>query len=396
MSFLRTTAIPDERWLHARKVEYKKVERAAPEPRPEPVRSLWDFETAKDAYLAEVKRTRRDATWTDYKNMLGAPELKRLEKKLVADISRVTLAGIVADVHKSGRERHAEHLASVLRPMWKFLGQDAQVRRSGITPGVMTELKAPQRTLDEGDDEGDEGAYVPPLLELGRILAIARSEGVLAEQIGLAVQLTVHTAQRVLTIVSAKVAHFEEVEGGGLWTIPPARRKAGTSRSGKARKHVIPLPAAAWAVVKRAIEIAQERESVWLFPGFRPKRTGGEVSHMNKSVLTRALLLMPNVIASPHDVRRSMGTLGESVLGLMRSDTKAILDHGEGVPSGDVTAAHYSLHDGRHFKWPVMRRWVDEVEAQVADAIAEDSRLLDSAWLKTQVDLARYGEKTSP
>jgi hypothetical protein len=144
------------------------------------------------------------------------------------------------------------------------------------------------------------------------------------------------------------------------------------------------------------MEIAKEEGSIWLFPGFRPKVAGNEVKHLSKHVLTRAFALMPNVAASPHDVRRSMGTLGESVLGLMRSDTKAILDHGEGVPSGDVTAAHYSLHDGRHFKWPVMDRWVSEVEAQVADAVAEDPLLRDSGWLKTQIDLARYGDETSP
>ena len=117
---------------------------------------------------------------------------------------------------------------------------------------------------------------------------------------------------------------------------------------------------------------------------------------MNKSVLTRALLLMPDVVASPHDVRRSFATLGESVLGLKRSDTKAILDHSEGEKSGDVTRQHYALHDGRHFKWPICATWVTEVEAQVPDAVAEDPRLLDAVWLKSQVDKARYGDKTSP
>nr|WP_295884117.1 integrase family protein [uncultured Devosia sp.] len=396
-AFLRTTAIPDEAWLHKRKIEYKKIERSAPEPRlSAPVRLLWDFETAKDEYLAEVKRTRRDATWTDYKNMLAAPELDPIRKRLVADIKRERLAEIVAGIFKSGRERHAEHLASVLRPMWTYLGGDAQIRRSGITPGIMTGLRAPTRTLDEGDDGQEDELYVPPLIELGRILSIARTEGVLDEQIGLAVQLTVYTAQRVLTIVSAKVSHFEEVEGGGLWAIPPARRKSGTSRRGKTHDHVIPLPPPAWRVVQRAMEVAADRGSPWLFPGYRPRKAGSEVTHMNKSVLTRALLLMPDVVASPHDIRRSFATLGESVLGLKRSDTKAILDHSEGEKSGDVTRQHYALHNGAHFKWPISDTWVTEVEAQVPDAVAEDPRLLDAVWLKAQVDLARYGDKTSP
>ncbi len=401
LNFLRTTGIPDVKWVQNRRVEYRKVERTAPvRTAPVAVRDLWTFEVAKEKYLDEVKRIRREATWVDYKNMLGAPELDILKGRFVADIKRVHLAMIVAKVHSTGRERHSEHLASVLRPMWKFLGQDAHIRRSGIEVGVMIGLKAPPRTLVEDDGDGGADAYVPPLLELGRVLSIARAEGVLAERIGLAVQLTVHTAQRILTIASAKVSHFEEVDGGGLWTIPPLRRKAGTSKSGKARKHVIPLPPSTWSIVKRAIEIAGEENSVWLFPGFRPKKAGDEVKHLSKFAITTAFRLMPEVPARPHDVRRSMGTLGESVLGLMRSDTKAILDHGEGIQSGDVTAAHYSLHDGRHFKWPVMQKWVEEVEAQIADAVAEDPQLLDSAWLKAQIVEAREEskrkKKTSP
>lgn len=390
-AFLRTTGIPDEKWLHNRKIEYRKVERSAPEPRAAaPVRLLWDFETAKAEYLAEVKRTKRHATWVDYKNMLAAPELDPVRKKLVANIRRERLGEIVADIFRSGRERHAEHLASVLRPMWTFLAGDAQVRRSGVTPGIMKELRAPVRTLDEGDDEDDIAPYVPPMIELGRILTIARTEGVLDEQIGLCVQLCVHSAQRVLTVVSAKVSHFEGVDGGGLWSIPPARRKSGTSKRGKTHNHVIPLPPATWSVVKRAIEIAKSQDSVWLFPGYRPRKSGDEVTHMNKSVLTRALLLMPSVVASPHKVRRSFGTHGEAVLGLKRSDVKAVLDHNEGEKSGDVTRAHYALHDGSHFKWPIMRTWVDAVEAQVPLAIAADERLLDAKWLKYMVDYARY------
>jgi integrase len=393
-SFLRTTGIPDENWLHNRRVEYRKIERTAPEPRAAaPIRLLWDFATARDRYLDEVKRTKRHATWKDYKNMLSVAELIPFEKRLVCDITRVDLASAVAKIHHRGVERQAEHVASVLRPMWKFLGQDDQVRRSGVTPGIMASLRAPERSLveDTGEDTkaGKRSKYVPPLVECGRILAIARS-GVFEERIGIALQLLVFSAQRRLTVVSARVSHFEEVDGGAIWSIPPAFRKGGTSKKGREHVHAIPLPKVIWTKVKRAIALAKEEASPWLFPGFRPKRQGDEVTHMNESVVTRAFLLMPGVVASPHDIRRSFGTLGESVLGLKRSDTKTILDHNEGEASGDVTRAHYSLHDNRHFKFPIMETWAREMEAQVPLAIAADERLLDAAWLKYRVDYARY------
>lgn len=390
-AYIRNTGIPDATWLHARRVEYKKVEDNTPAPEAEtPTRLLWDFETAKDKYLEEVKRTKRNATWVDYKNMLAAPELNPIRKHLVAEIKRERLAEIVEEVFVSGRVRHAEHLASVLRPMWSFLAGDTQIGRSGVTKGAMKELRAPVRTLDEGDDEDDVAPYVPPMEELGRIIAIAMMPEVLDRQIGLCVQLCVYTAQRVLTVVSAKVSHFEKVEGGGLWSIPPARRKSGTSRRGRTHNHVIPLPQPVWMVVEAAIAIAESRGSPWLFPGYRPRKSGDEVTHMNKSVLTRALLLMPGIVASPHKVRRSFGTHGEAILGLKRSDTKAILDHNEGEKSGDVTREHYSLHDGSHFKWPIMRTWVKALEREVDIAFLQDEKLYDSKWLKEQVDFARY------
>jgi hypothetical protein len=43
-----------------------------------------------------------------------------------------------------------------------------------------------------------------------------------------------------------------------------------------------------------------------------------------------------------------------------------ILDHSEGVASGDVTAEHYAFLTGDHEKWALMRGWCAFVDAAIA------------------------------
>lgn len=85
----------------------------------------------------------------------------------------------------------------------------------------------------------------------------------------------------------------------------------------------------------------------------------------------------------PHDVRRTMGTHGEQLMGFSRLDTGYVMDHEAlvkqsevvtsrtaGTGTHDVTGVHYSLHDGTHHSWPVMRAWADALEQAIAEATA--------------------------
>jgi hypothetical protein len=93
---------------------------------------------------------------------------------------------------------------------------------------------------------------------------------------------------------------------------------------------------------------------------------------------------LPGVHASPHDVRRAFATHGETTLGLLRTDTAAILDHNP--DARDVTGAHYALHNGTHRTWPIMQAWCSAVEAEIAGAVA---RLESVETLKAAVTAAR-------
>lgn len=389
----RSGTLPDDVWVDRQRVTAGKKDAPAPIVQP----GLWTWEDGKREYLAEVERTKRPATLRDYRNMLGTPELARFDGKAVAGVGLEDLATVVEDVHRRGVERHAEHLASVLRPMWTFLGSPTKRALSGVKPGVMRELTAPQRSRQADGSAKRKAKYVPSMLEIGRIVAIARS-GAVHPIAGAAVEMAVFTAQRRMQIVLALRDRFEPIsDTEGLWSVPSAHRKT-AERRGDESDHVVPLPPAAWSAADRAVKwcYAQDDDrlasSRRVYPQLRPRKSTDvldDLSHMSADTLSHTLSYFPGCKATPHDLRRAFGTHVEHDLGFKRSDTKTILDHLEGEASGDVTGASYALHDGSHFKWPIARAWADHIEKHVALAVEADPRLADAQWLTRQIQIAQ-------
>lgn len=380
-----------EDWVHFQKMKRGKI---AFNPRPqEDARKFlkWTLEKAIQQYLVEVERTSKPATLADYRRMLGAPELKPLMKQSVATITRQDLAEVVGKVHRRGVERHAEHLASVLRPMWRFLERDDIIKQTGVTPGEMKTLSAPRRSR-VGSVEKRKDKYTPTMIEVGRILAIAQA-GVFNPVTSAALQLLVFTCQRITPIASAGRHEFRPIviEGEGLWSMPAAHRKTALKR-GDLSDHVVPLPGPAWA----AIQAQLQNESDFLFPAARPRRAGDEPGAMAASNLSHALRYMPGVTATPHDLRRAFGTHGAREFKWGIAGTKLILDHNEGVASGDVTAESYALDDGTDEKWPIMRSWASWCEEWAAKAVEDDRRLADLEWLKREIQTTRDRDKKKP
>ena len=62
--------------------------RKAGGPPPAPIiKGLWDWQEAKAAFIVEVRRTKREATYVDYRNMLGTAELTRFDGREVGKIT---------------------------------------------------------------------------------------------------------------------------------------------------------------------------------------------------------------------------------------------------------------------------------------------------------------------
>lgn len=384
----KSGTLPDDRWVDAQRVTAGKKEAPAPIVAP----GLWVWNEAKSEYLAEVARTKSDKTLADYRRQLGVPELKRFEGRSVAGISLEEMSVAIEEIHRRGVERQAEHVASVVRPFWNFMGSPSKRTASGIPPGVMRELRAPQRSRLSDGTEKRKVAYVPPMLEVGRIVAIARS-GAMHPLTGAAIELVAFTCQRLAQTIPALRERFDEKDG--LWSIPAPHRKTALKR-GDAADHVLPLPAPAWRAVEKAVEWSMEsdvdriRNSRRVFPQIKAAKSKDvldELSAISDSTVAHMFNYMPGVAATAHDLRRSFATFGQAELGFSDGDIKMILDHLEGRKSGDVTAIHYNLQHRIAQKTVVLEAWAAHVEKAVIDAMAADPKLSDVPWLTRQIQI---------
>ncbi|MHA6692537.1 tyrosine-type recombinase/integrase [Devosia sp. A449] len=372
--------IPDEKWLQRRLIKKGKVEQPDTGHADSRHAVRWSFARARHKYLEGVKASKSAGTLADYRQKLQSMDLKALDVRPIASISRIEMAKLIAGVHASGRESTAESLVRIVGAFWSWLGEDTQTGDSGVQPGMMKGLKAPPRTRRASKRMVED----PTLEDLGRIIAVARC-GAVDPQIACAIELTVWSCQRRRAIVSAHELDFRATADGseGLWYVYADDRKRNDGEA-----HVIPLPPAAWECVQKAIKFKKAgKRSPYLFPAFRPRRKGGDVSHLNASTLTHTMAYLPGVDSSPHHIRSVFGTYGESVLGFLRSETKVILDHSEGGQRTDVTGRHYSLHDGTHAKWPIMRKWVSAIETDIESALAV---LEPVEQIKAAIEAARY------
>ncbi len=342
-----------------------------PPPKPEPAGVLW--RDAQAAWRDEVARTRRETTAYTYFMALQVPEFRPLHDRSVDKVTREDVATVLAALAKRGAERQAELSAIAVRKMFAWLSDDAQRIKYRVQRGVMVGLKAPERSLRESEDEddGSEALHVPSAEEIGKMVRWLReSHAGTSERDRLGALLCVYSVQRRRYVARARKSDFEEVEGlGGLWSMPPVHRKTASIKKRRritVGSHVVPLPPSAWAVVARAIELSGD--SPWLFPATRARRKETPATAMHPSTLTHFFgdvrAALDGVGSTPHDVRRAFGTTYAEAADLDDHQVKMILDHSEGVVSGDVTRTHYSFRDGTHKKWPLMKGWCAWVDAQ--------------------------------
>lgn len=353
-----------------------------------PVKS-WDWVTARDDYLADVQRVNKPRTWKDYKARLtNTPELARFVGRDVATITLSEASRAVADIHARGVEPHAEHLAANISAFFSWLAKPARRDLTGVEPGRMLGLEAPARTMRVTVKK----KYAPPMVEIGRLMGIARS-GALHERVGLAIEHLVFSVQRVTYVVHAEIDAMEYAadQTEGLWIMDPFNRKTAMKRD-DTTNHVVPLPGPAWRVVTRAMDLAGDK-ATRLFPGLRPRREGDVVDALAESTVQHTMSYMPGVVATPHDVRRSFSHHAQSHFRWGLAGTKSILDHNEGHTTDDVTVRNY-LHSGEGEKWEIMRKWCAWVEEATAAAIEFDKRLLDAEWLRDHIDRKRREHKS--
>ena len=388
---VRSGTMPDAEWMRRQRIRRGRLtESLVPEQQPV---LTWSWEEAVAAYLGEVERTLKPRTLADYTAMLRTPELARFHGRAVATITLKEMVACVGDVHRRGVERHAEHLASVVRPMWRFLAHLDRQDRSGVTDARLMEyLEAPPRS--RSTERRKKPKYAPPLHEVGRMLVIARS-GVFEPTIGAAMELLLFSVQRVTAVATAHTEDFSAIGDGteGLWSMPPAHRKTAEKR-GDEGDHIVPLPRSAWSAVQRMLDATDDQSgNPFLFRGLRPRRAGDPVTSIAPSNLQHGMMYSPGIMMRPHDMRRAFTTIGADRWEWTLEQCKTILDHNEGRASDDVTVINY-LWKGTHAKWGMMRQWCQLLEEAATEALVHDDRLGDVDWIRRHVVARRDEHKT--
>lgn len=317
----------------------------------------WTWETGRDRYLEHVEKTLAPATFADYRRTLRSHDFDVWKERLVKNIKKADVQALQTAIVERGVIIQAAHALRVAKACLSWLASNG---KSGLleSPAVAVRpaAKSKQQLAKEDDDRD---SRVPKPAELG-FLAWSLDDSLGTQAARCAAALVLFTAQRRETVSSARRRDFEELDGNvGLWKIP------GQFIKGKQR-HTIPLPPTTWQIVRRALALSQPNDD-WLFPQLRKRRaTDKGDNHMSGKSIGDAMVETGSPVR-PHACRRAFATHGESLLGFSRGDVKAILDHSEGQ-SADITAIHYALHDGLHFKWRIMRAWETWLLKQVAAA----------------------------
>lgn len=382
--------------------------------------TTWTYTEAREAYVAWLRSEQEQghlapATVRNYAKVLTCPAMLPFEGKAVARLGAADLAEAVEGLVKEGKRNQANDVSRNLKRMFRWLSEPAQERRSGVREGVMDRVRAPKITGTKGRQ------HFPTLEEAGLILATARASGILNPAIGAAVHLSVWTAQRRLSIVTAQVTAFEPWEGEPGWGLWRCQHRKTPRAKASGKPHVLPLPPAAWQVVSAYLawhRLEYGESTVWAFPQQRQAKAGAPVvlTHIAEDTLSHTMAALPGSDSSPHDMRRVLSSTVQDRAGIHAALVGHILDHADdsaGIRQADGTTRRYTEAEMLGFKRPVMEAWErllepaaaaavllprDELKAELVRRRAEQrgvDREAESARLKA-VNAKRYAAAATP
>ena len=362
----------------------------------EPPSITWD--AAKNLFLDEVLRTRRKDTHRDYKIKLGAAELtQRFDGRLVSQITDVEAATAYAEIFKRA-EPMGDGCLRVMKRFWNWMGDASRVSITGVAINLDKVQPLPRTLSEDGDPnrqfdpKRDLRKKSPPEIELGRALAIARSDA-LPDWASYGLQLLLASAQRRRQVIGAsrfRFIDYPETPNEVAWFIPAFWRK--TRKEGTERAHLVPIMGWGAEAVRKLDRLCDfEGSAGWLFPALK----GDGEGHQEINGFNKILDSLPGVNWSPHGVRYAFTDYGERDLGFSRatSESKIILDHTEGVEPNNVTGRFYRSDPAIARKREMMQLWVDWLDKWASIAVEDDPRLLDRDWLRAEIFKARNGEE---
>ena len=336
---------------------------------------VWDWNKARDEFLAACRADNRPDTVRTYKSASGLVDLAGLKGKIITQITADDIRRICDSIRARGKVAQSKLTMRTLKAMFGWLVEKPD---SGLkvnpTKDVATSIKDRPAMLADaiaaaeafGSAEAEEEFSVEELRILNSELAT-----VMPASARLALQLALATVQRRLTVVSAMKASFRPHDQYGMvWWAHPGLLKVGRTRSGQVRRHphVIPLPASAQKIVRTALSLTRP-DNPFLFPQLRLRRAGDLGNgHLSERLLNAALTGLQKLGRPLHATQqfnthsfRAWFTTHMGRLGHSKSEIKIILDHSEGRQS-DTTDKHYDLEQSLPKKLEILNAWQNLIE----------------------------------
>jgi integrase len=276
--------------------------------------------------------------------------LPRLGDERVEAVTKATVRAFLRGMADAGLTARVNRAQAVVSQMFAFAISEDRVA-SNPTAGLtaIIDEKPRERVLNDEELKAIWGRLADPApLHLPSDHPLAR-HGTTA-QVGrgprLAALLCALLLQRRGEIAGMAVAELDLVRG--VWTIPPDRMKSG-------RAHIVPLPAKAIELIKRALAARKFSDSPYVFPGrYKKDQPLAPLSVARGLSLVCAAAGIEDV--GLHDLRRTgASALTSERLGVRRFMVSHVLGHA--ATDGAAITAVYDRHDYMPEKRQALEAW---------------------------------------
>jgi hypothetical protein len=328
-------------------------------------------------------------------------EWNRLRDRPISGIDDSDVQKVLNKVGDRGAYTAAEGIHRVVRAMFNWCAAPGQKKASGVVKGQIADVQPPDRprlTAARAQEIEDSATALPTPEELGRITAIVDMK-VFPLPLNTALTLLLRTAQGRSTVVAIAQSHIElirqaevpdiAVDGKWIaWVVPPyfMKGRKAVHHSPSTMPHLVPIRARSFGQLVEC-KLASTASSDFYFPPSRARRTGQapKYPHMHPSTLSHALLNLPGVECSLHDVRRAFFTHGKNFLSFADGDPEIILDHAEGR-ADSVAGRHYDYRKHLAKKVRMMQAWNEWLDKLAVEAIKSDPLLQDRVKLRCEIE----------
>jgi hypothetical protein len=364
--------------------------------------STWTFDQAVAAFLEEKSKTRAIATVDDYSwKLKDEKEWRKLRDRPISEIDDSDVQRVLNKIGDRGAYTSAEGIHRVVRALFNWCAKPGQKKASGVAKGQIADVQPPDRprlTAGRAQEIEDSATSLPTPEELGRIAAIVDMQ-VFPPPLNIAVDLLLRTAQRRSTVVAIAQSNMElirqaevpnvPVDGEWIaWVAPPyfMKGRKAVHHSPSTMPHLVPIPERLLGRLEKC-KRASTVVSDYYFAPTRVRRAGQapKYPHMHPSTLSHALLNLPGILCSLHDVRRAFFTYGKDFLGFVDGEPEIILDHAEGR-ADTVGGRHYDRRTHLARKVEMMKAWNEWIDKLAVEAIRADPLLRDRDKLRAEIE----------